>query len=177
MRKTIALATLASLALAACGNDAGDGEAMTADEMADAVEEGDMPQPGLYSSTQELIELSMPGVEDDMLNILRSAFEEGAQEESTYCLTPEEAANAREEMLKGMAESDCTITRMNMSGGNIDAAMSCPTGQGVTGDVTLTGTMASDGADMEMAFVSELPGMGDARIRMRVKTERIGECS
>lgn len=186
MRSSYVLPLVAALALAACGGgaeedtageDAMAGEGMTSEEVAAESAGADMPRPGLYRTSQELVELEMPGMPEEMMGMMRSAFEEGAAEESTYCLTAEEAENAREEMLTGMAESDCDISRYDMSGGRIDAAMSCPTGEGVSGDVTMNGTMSSEGADMEMAFSHEIPGQGPGTIRMRVLSERIGECS
>ena len=180
MRKTIAIPMIAAFALAACGSDADtaeSGEAMSLEDAVEEMGEAEMPTPGEYRTTQELIDIELPGVDEQFVDMLRANFAEGAGESSTYCLTPEEAADGREEMLSGMAESDCTVTRFDVSGNSIDAAMSCPTGQGVSGDVTLAGTMDSTSADMEMNFSASLPQMGDAKIRMRVQSERIGDCS
>ncbi len=180
MRKTLAIPMIAAFALTACGSDAdpsAEGEPIALEDAVEEMGEAEMPTPGQYRTTQELLDIELPGVDEQFVEMLRANFAEGAGEENTYCLTPEEAANGREEMLAGMAESDCTVTRFDVSGGNIDAAMSCPTGQGVSGDVTLTGTMDATSADMEMNFSASLPQMGDAKIRMRVQSERIGECS
>lgn len=147
------------------------------EELVDEMGDAETPVPGQYRSTQELLELDVPGVDAQFVDMMRASFAEGAAEESTYCLTAEQGANGREEMLSGMAESDCTISRFDVSGNTIDAAMSCPTGQGITGDVTINGTMDSDSADLVMSFTAQLPGIGDAPIRMRVQSERIGECS
>lgn len=179
MRSSYALPLVAALALAACGGTEEDvaGEELTSEQLAAETAGAETPRPGLYRTSQELVELDMPGMPEEMMGMMRSAFEEGAAEESTYCLTADEAENAREQMLTGMAESDCDISRYDMSGGRIDAAMSCPAGDGVSGDVTMNGTMDSEGADMEMAFSHDIPGQGPATIRMRVMSERIGECS
>ncbi len=180
MKKYLVLPLAAAFALSACGSDTDEelaGDAMSADEVADAVAEAETPRAGQYRSSQELLEFAVPGLDADMEELIRSAFAEGAAEETTYCLTEEDAANNREEMLRGMAESDCEVTRFDMVGGTIDAAMSCPTGEGMSGDVTLTGTMDSDGADMVMNFSADIPSMGPASIRMRVVSERIGDCS
>ncbi|GAA0274902.1 hypothetical protein GCM10009127_14340 [Alteraurantiacibacter aestuarii] len=177
MRKSLYVLPLAAaLALTACGGDA-DGDDVTADEMASQLADAETPQPGQYRSTQELLELDVPGMPEEMAGMMRSAFAEGAAEETTYCLTAEDAASSREQMLANMAESDCNVERFDMSGGTIDAAMNCPTGQGITGDVSLTGTMDGNGADMVMSFSADMPGMGPGTIRMRVVSERIGECS
>lgn len=181
MRKSIyVLPLIAAFALSACGSDADDelsGEGMSAGDLAGELASAETPLPGQYRTTQELLEFELPGLSGDMEGMVRSAFADGAAEETTYCLTAEDAANSREKMLSNMAENDCAVSRMDMSGGTIDAAMSCPAGEGVTGDVTLTGTMDSDGADMVMNFSTEVPSMGAATLRMRVVSERIGECS
>ena len=163
--------------LAACGSgdEAPSGDA--AEEMAAAAEEGPQPQPGQYRTTAELLEFNIPGAPPEAADMMRSAFSEGAAEATTYCLTPEDAATSREEMLKNMAESDCTVSRFDMSNGRFDAALSCPTGQGVSGDVTMAGTMSETGSDIEMAFSTEVPGAGPATIRMHMVSERIGDCS
>ena len=76
-----------------------------------------------------------------------------------------------------MAESYCTVSRFDMTGGRFDAALSCPTGQGMSGEVTLTGTMSETGSDVETSFKTQIPQAGEATIRMHMVTERIGECA
>jgi hypothetical protein len=41
----------------------------------------------------------------------------------------------------------------------------------------VTGTMAEDGSDLEMSFTSAMPEVGEATFRMRVVSERIGDCA
>ncbi len=149
---------------------------MAGEDVAAAVESMEMPAPGQYSSSAELLELSLPGASEEVLDFLSSAFAEGAGETSTYCVSAEDAANSREEMLQGMMESECTVTRFDVSGETIDGAMSCPAGEGITGEATMTGTMGADGADMIITFNTEVPGMGEATIGMRVTSERVGDC-
>lgn len=165
------------LMLAACSgqDEAASGDA--AEEMAAAAADGPQPQPGQYRTTAELLEFNIPGAPPEAADMMRSAFSQGAAEATTYCLTPEDAATSREEMLKNMAESDCTVSRFNMADGRFDAALSCPTGQGVSGDVTMTGTMSETGSDIEMTFATEVPGAGPATIRMHMVSERIGDCT
>ncbi len=166
-----------AFALAGCsgGEEAASSDA--AEEMAAAAAEGPQPQPGQYRTTAELLEFNVPGAPPEAADMMRSAFSQGAAEGNTYCLTPEQAATSREDMLKNMAESDCTVSRFDMSAGRFDAALSCPSGQGVAGNVTMTGTMSETGSDMEMAFTTEVPGAGTATIRMHMVSERIGDCS
>ena len=174
MRYGLVLPLVAVLALAGCGSS----EENAAEEMAAAAEDGPTPQAGQYRTTAELLEFNLPGAPAEMADMMRSAFSQGAAEGNTYCLTPEEAAaNSREDMLKNIAESDCTVNRFDMSGGRFEAALSCPTGEGVAGDVTMTGTMSETGSDIEMSFKTQVPEMGEATIRMHLVSERIGDCT
>ena len=77
-----------------------------------------------------------------------------------------------------MTESDCTVQRFDVSGSNIDAALSCPSGtDGISGDVTMTGTIGETGGNMEMSFKTQVPELGEATIRMRMISERVGDCT
>lgn len=179
MRLVVAFPILAGLALAACGSDAEEaatGDGMSMDDVAGAMADAEMPVPGMYATSQELIELNLPGVDESMLAMMRSAFAEGATEQTTYCLTEEDAANGRENMLAGMAESDCSVETFEISGGRINGVMQCAGDAGVNGTVAMSGTMTSTSSDMEMTISAEGMGMGEGTIRTRVKSERVGDC-
>lgn len=177
MRTTTILSLATVLLLAGCGDNAAD-EATTLAEAAEDMADGPQPQPGQYTTSTEILEFSVPGLSEDMQAMMRSAMAEGAQTGSSYCLTEADAATSREDMIRSMTESNCTVERFDMAGGDIDAALSCPAGEGgMTGDVTMTGTMSETGANMEVAFSSQVPEMGQANIRMRIVSERVGDCS
>lgn len=175
MRTVSVLPIVAALALAACGS--GDDEATTLADAAEAVADAPQPLPGQYRTTTELQEFNVPGMPEDALAMVRAQMAESDADVTTSCLTPEQAANSQEEMLKNMTQGSCTVQRFDVSGGNIDAAMSCPAGDGITGDVTVTGTMGETGSDMQMSFTSTMPGVGEATFRMHVVSERIGDCT
>ncbi|MES2700855.1 MAG: DUF3617 domain-containing protein [Pseudomonadota bacterium] len=181
MRYRLILPLCAAFTVAACGSSTED-EAATPDadaaaDMADAMADGPMPQPGKYRTTAELVAFDVPGAPPEMAEMMRGAFAEGAIEATESCLTPEQANTSREDMLKNMAESNCTVSRFDMTGGRFDAALSCPTGQGMSGEVTMTGTMSETGTDVETSFKTQIPQAGEATIRMHMVSERIGECA
>ncbi len=181
MRYRLILPLCAAFTVAACGSSSED-EAATADgdaaaDMAEAMADGPMPQPGKYRTTAELIAFEIPNAPPEMAEMMRNMFAEGAAEATESCLTPEQANTSREDMLKNMAESNCTVSRFDMDGGDFDAALSCPTGQGMSGEVTMTGTMTETGSDVETTFKTQVPQAGEATIRMHMVTERIGDCS
>jgi hypothetical protein len=43
--------------------------------------------------------------------------------------------------------------------------------------VALKGTASEEAADLEMSFTQPIPGAGDSTIRMRVKSQRTGDCA
>lgn len=180
MRYSHILPLAAVLVLAGCSGseDAADA-GNEAEEMAAAAEDGPTPQAGQYRTTMELIELSIPDAPPEMAQAMQQGFGEGAQEAKTYCVTPEQAAQAtsREEMLKNLADSNCTVDRFDQSGGRIDAALTCSGDGMMSGEVLLAGTMSETGSDMEMSFKMQIPQAGEATMRMRMVSERIGDCS
>lgn len=181
MRYHQILPLAAALVLAGCSGseeaaDAGGGEA---EEMAAAAEDGPTPQAGQYRTTMELLEISVPDAPPEMAQMLQQGFGEGAQQANTYCVTPEQAAQStsREEVLKNLADSNCTVDEFNQSGGQIDALLTCSGDGMMSGQVTLNGTMTETGSDMEMSFKMQVPQAGEATMRMRMVSERIGDCS
>ncbi len=129
MRKNFAIPMIAAFALAACGSNADDAteasEAMSAEDVAGEMGSVETPIAGQYRTTPELLDINLPGAGAEFLEVLRSGFAEGAAEETTYCITEEQAANSCEEMLAQMAEGNCTVTRFDVEGSTVDAVMSC----------------------------------------------------
>lgn len=171
----------AVLVLAACGSneDAAEAGGSEAEEMAAAAEDGPTPQAGQYRTTMELVEISVPNAPPEMAQALQQGFGSGAQEANTYCVTPEQAAasNSREEVLKNLADSNCTVDQFNQAGGAIDAVLTCSGDGMMNGQVTLNGTMTETGSNMEMSLKMQVPQAGEATMRMRMVSERIGDCS
>jgi len=178
MRIRQVLPVFAAIALAACSGSADEelaGEALSADEVAGAAAaEFTMPRPGEYRTTQELIEFTMDGLPDEQMDMVRSQFAAGAAEPHSYCVNEQ---MTREQWLSDMAESDCTVSSSSTNADGIAMVMSCTGAEGVAGRIALTGTTTTEGSDMEMTFTQTIPNMGDSTIRMRVKSERVGDCA
>ncbi len=174
----LAIAPLAAaLALAGCGKSEPDEGKVGMDEVAAAAGEMPRPQPGQYSSTIELLDFDVPGLNDAMKQQMRSAAESGLAQGNSFCLTEEEAAQGPERMVQNMAESNCTFQRFDVSGGTIDAQMSCAGEGGITGDVKLTGTMSTQSSSITMDMNQEIPGAGTTHMKMKVDSRRTGECA
>ncbi len=178
MRLIHSLPLLAAFALAACGNDPDEelsDESLSMDEvMAEGEDNGVMPQPGEYSTSYELVSFEVPGASSVDMDALEAAFREGAQEQSSFCVTE---AMDREAWISAMQDNSCTLSRLSAEGDTLDLAMTCEAEDGPQGRIGMSGTAGETSSDLEMTFTQPIPGIGDANIVMNVMTERTGDCS
>lgn len=180
MRLVHTLPLAGAILLAACGGDAdtdADGK-VSAEEIAAASEGMVQPLPGQYRASLELLEFEAPGLPEGAKEQMQQIFASGLAEGNSFCMTEEDAAkNGAEEMVKNLAESDCTMNAFNVSGGNVTADMQCAAEGGGTSTVKMDGTMTAEGSVMTMDMSQEVPNMGATRMKMRVTSQRIGDCA
>lgn len=176
---TIAAMTL-TLALAACSggeeDKAGSGETVSSEEVAERARNVVKPEPGLYRSTVELLEVDIPGAPTGAADMMKGMMG-GSDTTSEYCLTQADVDRGFEEMLKNSQNGDCTFERFEANGGEIDAVMNCTAQGGNTMRMTMRGTGGATSSEMTMNMETEMPGMGKANMRMTAKHERIGDCT
>jgi hypothetical protein len=180
MRTIHTLPLAAAVLLAACGgsDEAADGEGLTAEQLAARTAGMVQPRPGQYRSSLELLEFDAPGVPDSAKQQMREIFASGLTEGNTFCLTPEDVAqNGPREMVKNLAESDCTMDRFDVTGGSVVAEMQCAGDGGMASRVRMEGEMTSESSVMTMDTSQSIPNMGDTRMKMRVTSQRIGDCA
>ena len=179
MRAIHTLPIVAAILLAACGGNSdadGDGK-ISGDEAAAAAEGMVQPRPGQYRTTAELLDFDMPGMTDQQKDQMRQLMAGSMAEGNTTCLTREQAAqNGAKKMVQDMAEGDCTIKTFDVSGNNVVAEMECAGQGGPKGVVRMEGEMAAESSTMTMEFNQDVPGQGQAHIKMRMNSQRIGEC-
>jgi hypothetical protein len=177
--RRITLVSLAAtaFALSACSSgDAdkdGDGK-ITGQEAAAESANATLPEPGLYKATVEIEEMSVPGMPAGMADQMKKTV--AAQMSVENCLTEADRAN----MVKQMApQSDgCTYDKYDMSGGKIDAQMTCKTPDGGTAVTTMKGTVTSTGVDMVMENTQTGGNQENgSHMKMRMKNTRVGECT
>ena len=181
MRTTHTLPLAAAILLAACGSgdaDAdGDGDVSAAEVAAEA--EGLVqPRPGQYRASLELLEFDAPGMPESAKEQMQQIFASGLAEGNTFCMTEADVAQGGpEEMVKNLAEGDCTMNSFNVSGGTVVADMQCPVEGGGTSKVRMEGRMGAEGSTMTMDMSQDVPNVGATAMKMRVTSERIGDCS
>lgn len=174
------LATVPLFALAACGDSGAVDDPSDPDQMAAAMEDIARPQPGEYRTTSELVEFEMPGVPEEEAQMMRSIFEMGASQPTTFCMTEEMAEAGFREFLTASQEEnqECEYTAFDASGGQLSATMTCDDGQGSTGTIEFEGSISETEQDMTMTMNMANAAEGqDMRMVLRNRSERIGECS
>jgi hypothetical protein len=166
---------IAALALAACGSGAdadGDGK-ITNEEAVKETVGATLPEPGLYKVTVEIEEMAIPGMPPEMAEQMKQST--AARMSVEHCLTQADRAN----MVKQMAPQgdQCTYDKYELSGGKIDAKMTCKLPDGGTAVTTMAGTVRSTGVEMVMENTQTGGAAQDGtHMKMKLKNTRIGEC-
>ncbi len=181
MRRTFPIVAVFLLGLAGCsgGDDADSGEAMDAGAVAEQMDKAPAIEAGQYEGRTTLLEFEISGLPEAQVNTLRSTFAGELEKPTSFCITPEQAKNGREAMLRQMAESDCSITSLDATGTGIKGEMNCKGKGGLNGTVKVEGTSARGTSSMTLETVQSIPGMpGEgARMKWRTDARRVGECS
>lgn len=175
MRSIIVLPLAAAAAfLSAC--DSGDAP-KSQEEVSREAANLERPTPGLYRSTSRIVSFEVPGIPPAQAEKMKAMFStsDGGRE---FCLTKAEAEKGFEEMTRKLAEGNCTYNRFKVSGGNLDARLTCETGKDMRSLIEMKGTMSGEGSRMTMAVDQSTPGVPGGNIKMvaEVTSQRIGDC-
>lgn len=173
--RSMFLVSLAALTLAGCGSGTdGDGDGKISDkEVAAETTKATLPEPGLYKATVEIEEMTIPGMPAGMADQMKQ--QAAAQMTIENCLTEADRENMVKEMAP-QAGGECTYDKYELSGGKIDAKMTCKTPDGGTAVTTMAGTVSSTGVDMVMENTVSGGSAAGTKMKMRMKNQRVGEC-
>ena len=178
MRTFHTLPLAAAILLAACGGNDEAADGVAAGDAAEEAAELVQLRPGEYRVSLELLEFDAPGLPEAAKEQARQFYASGLTSH-TFCLTPEDAANnGAEQMVKKQADSDdCTTSSFNVSGGSVVSEMQCAMDDGITSKMRMEGEITPEGSTMTMDSTQTVPGAGETTTKMRVTSERIGDCS
>ncbi|ABC63909.1 DUF3617 domain-containing protein [Erythrobacter litoralis] len=181
---TRALASAAALGgcaalLAGCGEE----QPLTDEAVLSEARELERPRAGLYTTTTDLVEFSVPGLAPEQADRMRMQMSGLSDEAQPYCLTEAEAAKGYEDMLREIGEAannmSCTFSRFDADPPRLDAELGCSGPMGVSAEIAMAGTTTAEGFDLTMDMEANnrmIPG-GKMEMRMAIKSARIGECS
>lgn len=180
MRRTFYL-SLITLSLAACNPGGPTVTATNASgaevsaKVAAATGNGEMVQPGRWEGTSTITDMKMPLLPADQQASLAGKM--GKPDKIVSCVTPEQA-KANKAFFTGNDDKSCKYDHFTMSGGKLDAAMSCNQQDGTT-SATMAGTYSASRYHMEMA--TNTTGRkdnpyGTMSVKLVVDAQRVGEC-
>lgn len=125
-------------------------------------------QPGQYRTTMTMLEMNVPGVKSQNINMDPTT--------TTDCVTTSDVSDfASGSLFDADSGESCTQNSMSSGGGRIQGQATC-TGQYGTRTMQINGTYTSNHVEMEINGSSDIPGMGQMTQRMRLVSDRIGEC-
>ncbi|MGN6357011.1 MAG: DUF3617 domain-containing protein [Novosphingobium sp.] len=170
-----AVATLAALALSACGKS--DTGPKTMDQAKEEAAKLERPKPGLYSQSMTISKFEIPGAPPEMAEAMKGAMTKA--QEQQFCLTPAMAEQGFRDMFdKVGGNGECKYDRFEVSGGKIDAVLQCANATEGKGTITLSGSVSEEGSDVNVAMEQQggQAPMANTKIAMHLVTKRIGDC-
>ncbi|CAN5384258.1 hypothetical protein BH09PSE3_BH09PSE3_18820 [soil metagenome] len=135
-------------------------------------------EPGLWTSSSELISIEMPGIKDKrMAETITNSMKANKAADFTHCVTPAETEKPSSEMFAGKANGQCKYDNFQMANGKIDASMTCTPSSG-TMKMLMNGTYSSTAYEMTMNMTTtnaQIPG-GGVSMTAHTKGARTGAC-
>jgi hypothetical protein len=111
--------------------------------------------------------MNIPGVDSTQINMEPMTSED--------CVTTSDVAEFTQgSLVDAGSDETCTQNSMNTGGGRIQGEASC-TGPNGTRTMQIDGSYTNNHVEMEISATSDMPG-GQMTQRMRLVTDRIGEC-
>lgn len=93
------------------------------------------------------------------------------------CLTPEQASRPSSEMFAGKQRGRCKYETFEMSGGKLNATLSCPDVSGAKMAMTMDGSYEKRSYTVDAAMRIDSPTPGQSMtVKMQSKGTRVGEC-
>ena len=180
MRKSIAYPciALAALALAACGKSATESETAASggsSALEKAAEVAFQMQPGKYRTSVAIQKFEIPGMPPQAAEQMKAMMSKNSSSES--CITPDRAAKGIEVMKEQMAKGQCSFGKFEATGGTVDAAFTCKSGDQMTVKATSKGTYTPTGSVVRATGDMTGPGGKTIHIEHIITTERIGDCA
>ena len=178
MKFRIITTACAALVLAGCNNSSDEelsGEALEMDDVAAAVADMDMLlSAGQYQATTELVEFSVEGMPPEVKRMAEQSFAEEGAKGHSYCISEDMTP---EQWISQMNESECTVSSVEQNGAALNAVLQCNDTEGMNGRVEMSGTADGTSSDMEIRFAQQIPGVGEAKMHLKMKSERTGDCT
>lgn len=173
-----ALAFGACLLATGCGDGAAPDGGVGAGQLLDRAARMVQPLPGLYRTVSILASYDLPNADPRDAARLREMAGLLQPNETTACLTPDDAARGWMPLVEQLQEGDCTMQRFDADAATLEAAIRCQLPGGVTSDIALTGMATPTASQMQVVIDQQgasIPG-GMQRLTLEIESERLGDC-
>ena len=174
MRSSIVLPLIAVLELGACKKESVVAKDESVESVANKVAAAKMtPRPGRWEASMKLGKMDIPGMPAEA----KAAMNKQMNVTQTFasCLTPEQAAKPDGGFFQKGAEN-CKYDHFVMSGGRIDAAMTCKE-QGSELKMTMAGTYTETAYDIQIKSNGEVQPGHPMSMEMGITARHAGECT
>ena len=171
----------AALALAACSSGSedvdADGDGTVSAEEAEAAMAKVRPlEPGEYTMSMEIVELTDPTMSEEEVAQAKQFFSAMSGMAPPRCLSEEEAKEGMMGVAETIQNGDCTIDTLTSSEDGMEGAMTCKGENGNNAKVNMTTTSTGTESEMTMNVV-EPTADGDRTVTMKVGMTRTGDCT
>ncbi|RYG97683.1 MAG: DUF3617 domain-containing protein [Alphaproteobacteria bacterium] len=127
--------------------------------------------PGQWQMTYNVTSMEMPDAPPQVAQMMKSRMAGGAKT-MTYCITPEQAKQGPQEMLK--QSQGCRFTKYSMSGGRLSTEMTCAQ-QG--GSMTVKANGSYTPTSFNVSSRAVMTGGMSMRIASTSSGKRVGPCT
>ncbi len=132
-----------------------------------------MVKPGRWEGAMTISEMDMPAMPAEAREKMKSHM--GTARPFVTCLTEEEVKQRKAFFTGETPDKSCKYDHFNLSGGKLDAAMTCNR-EGGKMAMTMSGTYNADSYEMNMASRAEGGPMGVMNMKMKVAAKLVGAC-
>ena len=115
------------------------------------------PKPGLYRSNVSLKEFSADGFSPQDASRVKDRFLSLEKEETTLCLSPEEAEDGFDKFIEQIGPGNCSVERFETSAEFINAAMVCSGEGGVDSRISVQGRGSEEQSRITLEIQQSIP--------------------
>lgn len=132
-------------------------------------------QPGRWEGTMTISGMEVPNLPAEARAQMKAQM--GGDKPFVSCVTEEDVKQQKAFFTGDAEDKSCKYDRFNLSGGKLDAVMSCDRGGEGKATITMDGEYSADSYRMNVATQAKGAGpMGDMTMKMTVAARRVGAC-
>jgi len=150
-----------------------------AEKVREAAGDGNLISPGRWETKVSVLDIDMPGMPPQFAARMKESIGKVQGGNLATCLTEADVKKPKGDFFARGAKN-CRYDHFTMSGGKIDAAMSCtnpgPGGTPTTMAMTVVGSYSSDSYEADMTMNATGGPQGGMKMRSHTESHRVGEC-